>query len=110
MALAFQQGGSRVNEPYLARLAVAYSELAKDRRDAATHIARILRKPAPTVKGHIMRARREGLLGPTEPGREGGAPTQKALDVIAQNPMNNPAELSGSDPEGDDLGTEPAED
>ena len=38
----------------------------------------------PTVKGHVMKARQEGYLTDTTFGKEGGEPTQKALDLVNQ--------------------------
>lgn len=84
MVESYSKAGGRITDDYLARLAVAYGELAPHRRDVSTALADALDKPVPTVKGHIMRARREGFLTDAEDGKEGGKATDKARDLIAQ--------------------------
>ncbi len=78
MVDAANSGGGKVTDEYLAALAVAYEELAPNRRDVSTALAAALGKPVPTVKGHIMRARREGFLTEAIDGKEGGTATKKA--------------------------------
>lgn len=80
----YEAGNGKVSDAYLARLAVAYEELAPQRRDVSTALAAALGKPVPTVKGHIMRARKEKhyLTEATE-GKEGGEATSEARDLIA---------------------------
>lgn len=84
MVESYNKANGRITDDYLARLAVAYAELAPHRRDVSTALADALDKPVPTVKGHIMRARREGFLTEAEDGKEGGETTGKARDLIAQ--------------------------
>lgn len=81
MVTAYNEGHGRVTDEYLARLAVAYAELAPKGRNVSMGLAMALGKPVPTVKGHIMRARREGFLTDAIEGREGGEPTAKALEL-----------------------------
>lgn len=73
----------RVTGEYLARLAVAYEALTPEGRGVSTAIADALGKPLPTIKGHIMRARREGYLSEAIQGREGGKITAKARELMA---------------------------
>jgi hypothetical protein len=81
---AYTEGGGRVSEEYLARLAVACGDLAPERRDVSTALAVALGKPVQTVKGHIMRARNSGLLTKAIDGKEGGEATEKACEVLAK--------------------------
>jgi hypothetical protein len=84
MVKAYNDGNGKVTDEYLARLAVAYAELAPQRRDVSTALAVALGKPIPTVKGHIMRARREKqFLTEASDGKEGGEATDAARQVIA---------------------------
>lgn len=84
MVDAYNRGGGKVTDEYLARLAVAYGELAPQRRDVSTALAVALGKPIPTVKGHIMRARKEKhFLSEAVDGKEGGVATDKARELIA---------------------------
>ncbi len=84
MVDAYNRGGGKVTDEYLARLAVAYEELAPQRRDVSTALAVALGKPVPTVKGHIMRARKEKrFLSEAVDGKEGGVATSEALALIA---------------------------
>jgi hypothetical protein len=80
---AYQSGNGRVSDQYLAQLAVAYEELVPEGRDVSTKLAAALGKPLPTVKGHIMRARREGFLTEAAESKEGGEATDKAREVLA---------------------------
>jgi hypothetical protein len=84
MVSAYTEGGGRVSDEYLARLAVAYGDLAPERRDVSTALAVALGKPVQTVKGHIMRARNSGLLTKAIDGKEGGEATEKAREVLAK--------------------------
>jgi hypothetical protein len=72
----------RVTDQYLAALAIAYGELAPQARNVSVRLARLLDKPVPTVKGHLMRARQEDFLTDATGGREGGNPTEKALRIM----------------------------
>lgn len=84
MVDAYNRGGGKVTDEYLARLAVAYEELAPQRRDVSTALAVALGKPVPTVKGHIMKARREkGFLSEAVDGKGGGETTATAREFIA---------------------------
>ena len=56
---------------------------ARHRRDVSTAQVDALDNPVPTVKGHTMRARREGFLTGAEDCKEGGDATDKTRDVIA---------------------------
>lgn len=83
MVDAYNRGGGKVTDEYLARLAAAYEELAPQRRDVSTALAVALGKPVPTVKGHIMRARKEKqFLSEAVDGKEGGVATNKARELI----------------------------
>lgn len=83
MVNAYNDGKGRVTDEYLARLAVAYEELAPQGRSVSTALTNALNSKLPTVKGHIMRARREGFLTEAIEGREGGEATTKARELIA---------------------------
>lgn len=87
----------RITEVYLARLALAYEIAARDHRDVSMRIAAALNRPLQTVKGHLVRARKEGFLSPPEgEGREGGVATAKAKDVIVSTPLRIPPEWTRS--------------
>lgn len=83
MVDAYNKSGGKITDEYLAKLAVAYAELAPERRDVSTALADALERPTPTVKGHIGRARRDGFLTEASDGREGGEATDKARQLIA---------------------------
>ena len=72
----------RVTDQYLAALAIAYGELAPRGRNVSVRLAALVDKNLQTVKGHLVRARQEGFLTPSREGREGGKPTEKALQTI----------------------------
>jgi hypothetical protein len=74
--------GSNITDEYLAWLATAYEELVPEGRGVSLTLADALDKPLQTVKGHIMRARREGFLTPALEGREGGEATEKARALV----------------------------
>lgn len=78
VSISHQGRGSNILDEYLARLAIAYEELVPEGRGVSITLADALDKPLQTVKGHIMRARREGFLTPALEGREGGEATEKA--------------------------------
>ncbi|MFV8233057.1 hypothetical protein [Mycolicibacterium fortuitum] len=67
-----------VSDEYLARLAVAYEELALQGRDVSARLAAELGRPLSTVKRHIKLARDKGFLTSAVVGREGGEATSKA--------------------------------
>lgn len=86
MVDAYNRAGGKLTDEYLARLSVAYEELAPQRRDVSTALAVALGKPVPTVKGHIMRARKEKqFLTEASDGKEGGTATEKAHEVLNRN-------------------------
>jgi hypothetical protein len=80
---AYNAGNGSITDEYLARLAVAYEELAPQGRSVVMALTVALDSKVPTVKGHIMRARREGFLTEALEGREGGEATPKARKLIA---------------------------
>lgn len=82
LVAAHNSGKGRVSDEYLARLAAAYETLVPEGRGVSTAIADALGKPVPTVKGHIMRARREGYLSEALEGREGGEATASARELL----------------------------
>lgn len=83
---AYEGADGRVTDLYLARLAYAYEKAAEDHRDVSMRMATALNRPVQTVKGHLMRARKEGFLTPAIEGREGGGTTAKAKDLIVAGP------------------------
>jgi len=94
---AYDVAEGRITEVYLARLALAYEVAARDHRDVSLRIAAALNRPLQTVKGHLVRARKEGFLSPsTVEGREGGEATSKAKDIIVSTPVRIPAEWTRS--------------
>lgn len=84
MVDAYKRGDGRVTDEYLARLAVAYEELAPQGRGVSMTLTSALDSKLPTVKGHIMRARREGYLSEAQEGKEGGEATAAAREVLAK--------------------------
>lgn len=84
MRRAFKAGGGRITDDYLARLAVAYSEGSGTGRSVIPDLAEAIGTPPSTLKGHIVRARREGWLSESGMGRKGGDPTEKSRDLIAK--------------------------
>ncbi|WP_373198746.1 hypothetical protein [Mycobacterium marinum] len=85
MVAAYNDADGKVTDEYLARLAVAYEELAPQRRDVSSALADALGKPVQTIKTHIARARNEkGFLTNAVGGKGGGEATDKARQVIAE--------------------------
>ncbi|UNQ33895.1 hypothetical protein [Prescottella equi] len=85
----------RISDEYLARLSVAYEALAPVGRGVSAALAGVLGKPLPTVKGHIMRARREGYLSEAIEGREGGEATASARELLQKvDELSNAAKLT----------------
>lgn len=88
LATAHRAGEGRVTDEYLARLAVAYSELVGTGANIAPTIAAALGDenrpalPLPTVRTHIARARKEGFLSETSQGKEEGEPTERARQLL----------------------------
>lgn len=72
-----------VSDDYLARLAVAYEELAPQGRDVSARLAVELGRPLSTVKRHIRLARDKGFLTEAVVGREGGEATESARKLLA---------------------------
>ncbi|MGE2717569.1 hypothetical protein ACQI4L_26200 [Mycolicibacterium litorale] len=85
MVEAYREGHGRVTDDYLARLAIAYEELAPRGRGVSAALAAALDKPTQTVKTHIMRARHDGFLSDALEGREGGKAQPKAHAQISGN-------------------------
>jgi hypothetical protein len=72
----------RMTEQYLAMLALAYSHVSLTRSGAIIPVlAEAIEGNPATVKRHVMKARAEGFLTPTAPGKEGGHPTARALEI-----------------------------
>ncbi|BBY74336.1 hypothetical protein MPRF_12350 [Mycolicibacterium parafortuitum] len=84
MVAAYNEGHGRVTDDYLARLAIAYEELLPRGRSVSLALASALDAKLPTVKGHIMRARREGFLTEALEGREGGEATAKSRKLVSK--------------------------
>ncbi|MGY3553386.1 hypothetical protein [Williamsia sp. R60] len=82
LVTAYNSGKGRISDEYLARLAAAYEALTPEGRGVSTALADALGKPVPTVKGHIMRARRQGYLSEAIEGREGGEATRSARELL----------------------------
>jgi hypothetical protein len=81
---AYHAGSGKVTDEYLARLAVAYEELAPARRDVSTALAAALGKPVQTVKDHISKARNQkGYLSDAIEGKGGGRATDEAREVLS---------------------------
>jgi hypothetical protein len=89
MVDAYTRGQGRVTDEYLARLAVAYEELAPQGRSVSLALTNALNGKLPTIKGHIMRARREGFLTDAIEGREGGKALPKARELIVNLTSND---------------------
>ncbi len=86
MAAAYNAGNGKVTDEYLARLAVAYEEQAPHLRDPAVRLAVALGQAPQTVKGHLVRARKEDFLTDTSEGQKGGTATGKAREVLGMLP------------------------
>lgn len=92
---AYNGGKGRISPEYLAHLANAYEALLPEGRGVSSALADALGKPVPTVKGHIMRARREGYLSEALEGREGGESTELTHNVLARaRELSNEAKLT----------------
>ncbi|AFR50029.1 hypothetical protein [Gordonia sp. KTR9] len=84
LVAAYTEGKGRVSDEYLVRLAAAYEALVPEGRGVSAKLASYLGKPVPTVKGHIMRARKEGYLSEAFDGREGGELTEPARKLLGE--------------------------
>lgn len=93
---AYTEGKGRVSDEYLVRLAAAYEALVPEGRGVSAKLASYLGKPVPTIKGHIMRARREGYLSEAFDGREGGELTEPARKLLETLPKAKPTHVSVS--------------
>lgn len=85
---AYARADGRVTDDYLAHLAVAYAAAALEHRDVSQKLSEALGRPLQTIKGHVMRARKEGFLTATVEGREGGEATDKALALAGGGDPN----------------------
>ncbi|MEV4635253.1 hypothetical protein AB0J79_18670 [Rhodococcus coprophilus] len=94
LVATYNNGKGRISSEYLARLAAAYEALVPEGRGVSTTIADALGKPVPTVKGHIMRARREGYLSEALEGREGGEATTTTHELLQKLQELEKPELS----------------
>jgi hypothetical protein len=72
-----------ISQQYLAALASVYLKQAASTPKAAKSLAEELGMPLATLRGHLWKARREGLLDGS-PGRVGGTLTDKAKDLLAR--------------------------
>jgi hypothetical protein len=84
MISAYTAGHGKLTDEYLAALSVAYEEQAAQSRDPATRVAMALGQAPQTVKGHLVRARRDGFLTDTRSGQKGGQATDKAREVLGR--------------------------
>jgi DNA-binding transcriptional ArsR family regulator len=76
--------GHRVTDEYLARLADVYVNLVRSRESNVTaKLAEITGKAPETIRQHLKRVRKAGLLT-TIPGKAGGHLTGKAKDLLEQ--------------------------
>ena len=93
---AYRKDRGRITDEYLARLATAYEALVPEGRGVSTALADALDKPVPTVKGHIMRARRAGYLNEAIEGREGGEATASARELLQKvDELSKTVKLTG---------------
>ncbi|OLT82490.1 hypothetical protein [Mycobacteroides chelonae] len=77
-------GREGVSDGYLANLADAYVHLVRSgERSVAVKLADMTGRSSDTIKQHLHRARKAGMLT-TVPGKAGGQLTQKALDAIRE--------------------------
>lgn len=83
---AYEEADGRVTDLYLARLAHAYAEASRHHRHVSVRLAAAPHRAIQTVRGHLVRARKEGLLTPAAEGREGEDITAKAQDLIVAGP------------------------
>lgn len=75
---------SGVTDRYLALLSAAYVELVnRGQEHINDHLAELMGRPTPTIRGHLWQARKKGLLTGV-PGRKGGELTSKARTILAK--------------------------
>lgn len=83
LSSAYARGQGRMTDEYLARLALAYEELAATRASVLVTLAAELDKPVPTIRTHIKRAEDKGFLTKTTQGsKEGREATQLARKLL----------------------------
>ncbi|WP_229350043.1 hypothetical protein [Streptomyces sp. UNOB3_S3] len=88
----FAEGG--LSEKYLAALAAMYTTVADSGSKALVPLlAERLGRPEQTVKTHLKRSRRNGLLTAVA-GKAGGELTDKAVQIIATLDLDQPEETS----------------
>jgi hypothetical protein len=78
----YKHAGGKLTPEYLAQLAVTYSDVAATGSAVIPALARAIDGKPATVKGHVVKAREEGYLTKTTPGKEGGDATDKAREVL----------------------------
>jgi hypothetical protein len=78
----YKASGGKMTPEYLAQLAVSYAEVAATGRAVIPALASAIGGNPATVKGHVVKAREEGYLTKTTPGKEGGEATDKAREVL----------------------------
>ncbi|MFR9802339.1 hypothetical protein ACL02T_08555 [Pseudonocardia sp. RS010] len=85
LARAWDESGGEITDRYLAHLAVAYEQVSRvpGHRAVNETLADAIGRPVGTVKGHVLRARKAGFLSPTGMGRGGGAATEEARKIVA---------------------------
>ena len=81
---AWEQAGGEITPTYLAALAVAYEHVHAEPGHGSIMVTlgEVIGRPPGTVKGHVVRARKEGYLSPVGPGQSGGDATVKARDLV----------------------------
>jgi hypothetical protein len=84
LSRAWEESGGELTDRYLAHLAVAYEEVSEvpGHRAVNETLAEVIGRPAATVKGHVLRARKAGFLTATGMGRGGGEATEKARGLL----------------------------
>lgn len=75
--------GGKLTPEYLAALATAYGAVSNEKSPGEI-LGRTIGKAVPTVKGHLVKARKLGYLTEVATGSQGGGPTNKALSVLAR--------------------------
>lgn len=78
-----KRGRPARSDRQLARVARAYVESATESRSPVADVASQLRLTPAQVRNILSRARRKGLLSPTQPGRSGGQLSDYARDLLA---------------------------
>lgn len=86
---------SKLTPEYLAALAMAYGAVSNEKSPGEI-LARTIGKAVPTVKGHLVKARKLGYLTEVATGSQGGKPTNKAEAVLARLRQANTSPASES--------------